>query len=376
MKRNIFAIFFVFVLFFPLNVGLANDRNLDFFYSPHCNACIKVKQEVIPKLVDKYTYYKINMFNIEEADNINKLMRIGQAFGKDKVMVPAISVDGKFFVGSNEIENIFEYLAQDKNSSANLKYSDENFDAKKYFHQLPLFTIVSAGLVDGINPCAFAVIVFFISFLNFYSFRKRAIVFIGLGYILAVFISYFLIGFGVFNALYRLKGFYLLMKIFYVLVGTFCFAVSGLSFYDYYKFKKFKTFEDMSLQLPQGIKNKIRLLITSKFRNSSSGVYFMFLVSFFVGISVSLLEAVCTGQVYVPIITMIIKDSWLSTKAWLFFLIYNIMFIIPLIVIFVLSLWGVSSENFKNFMKNNFSRIKIILGLLFLVLGGLMIWNV
>ena len=37
---------------------------------------------------------------------------------------------------------------------------------KNFFNQITVWAIIGAGLADGINPCAFAVIVFFISFLN------------------------------------------------------------------------------------------------------------------------------------------------------------------------------------------------------------------
>jgi hypothetical protein len=38
------------------------------------------------------------------------------------------------------------------------------------FKSLGLLTIVSPGLIDGINPCAFATLIFFISYLFLYNF--------------------------------------------------------------------------------------------------------------------------------------------------------------------------------------------------------------
>jgi hypothetical protein len=70
---------------------------------------------------------------------------------------------------------------------------------------LPL--IIISGLLDGINPCAFAVLLFFLAFL----FRvmqsspnretKRRIIEVGTVYITSIYIAYLLIGIGILNAI-------------------------------------------------------------------------------------------------------------------------------------------------------------------------------
>jgi hypothetical protein len=63
------------------------------------------------------------------------------------------------------------------------------------FKGLGLLTIVSAGLIDGINPCAFATLIFFVSYLAFIGRKKKEVLWVGMGFSGAVFITYLLIGF-------------------------------------------------------------------------------------------------------------------------------------------------------------------------------------
>jgi cytochrome c biogenesis protein CcdA len=90
---------------------------------------------------------------------------------------------------------------------------------------------------------------------------------------------------------------------------------------------------------------------------------------------VSLLEAACTGQVYLPTIVYIVKNTKLRLKALTYLILYNLMFILPLIVIFILSLVGFSSQKFNVFLKKHLGTIKIILAFIFLLLGLLVIWD-
>ncbi|MCM8781940.1 MAG: hypothetical protein NC828_02680, partial [Candidatus Omnitrophica bacterium] len=238
--------------------------------------------------------------------------------------------------------------------------------------------IISAGLIDGINPCAFTVIVFFISFLYLQGYRRRELELIGLSFILAVFLTYLFIGLGIFRFLYVLRHFYLFSKILYYLIATMCFILAGFSFYDLWLFKKTKKFEGLTLQSPQIIKNRIHSVISFHYRKTphqeSSPDYnrplFNLIISAFItGFLVSLLEAVCTGQLYLPAITFMLKEPALKAKAFLYLIIYNFMFVVPLFIVFILALWGSTSEDFARFVKKHFIVIRIFMAGLFIILG-------
>ncbi|MGF1655598.1 MAG: hypothetical protein ACFCU3_01325 [Verrucomicrobiales bacterium] len=59
---------------------------------------------------------------------------------------------------------------------------------------LILDLVVAAGLLDGLNPCAFATIIFLLSYLQVARKSGREILQIGVAYILGVFCTYFALG--------------------------------------------------------------------------------------------------------------------------------------------------------------------------------------
>jgi cytochrome c biogenesis protein CcdA len=93
------------------------------------------------------------------------------------------------------------------------------------------------------------------------------------------------------------------------------------------------------------------------------------------GFLVSILEAVCTGQMYLPTITFILKTTTLKLKAFTYLLVYNIMFIIPLVVIFLLALFGVTSQQFAQFIRKHMVSIKLLMAVVFISLGVLLVWR-
>ncbi len=251
------------------------------------------------------------------------------------------------------------------------------------FKSFTLIAIISAGLIDGINPCAFTVIVFFISFLALQGYRKRELIFIGLAFILAVFLTYLGIGLGIFNFFYTLAGFWVVTHLLNIIIGSLSIILGIFAIYDFIKFKKTDSTEDLILQLPLAVKERIHKVVGFFYRKSPQEkqekskpalgrLVFYALVT---GFLVSLLEAVCTGQVYLPTISFVLKSTTLKLEALGYLLLYNIMFIAPLIVIFTLALLGVTSQQFSGFLKKHLGLVKIIMAVLFFGLGIYLLWR-
>jgi len=243
--------------------------------------------------------------------------------------------------------------------------------------------IIAAGLGDGINPCAFTVIVFFISFLSLQGYRKKELVAIGLSFILAVFITYILIGLGLFNIIYSLDKFLWVRKIFNIAIGIFSITLGVLSVYDLVNFKKTSHTEGLILQLPETVKNQIHKIIGWHYRKpkesgrkeSKPHILKLALSAVVTGFLVSFLELVCTGQLYLPTIKFALKNTQFKLQALIYLLIYNIMFIVPLTIIFILALLGVTSEQFSKFLRKHLEDIKILMALLFFSLGIFLLWR-
>lgn len=364
-------LFSLILLVLPLSSFAKEKVSATLFYSTHCKVCHSLKEEFLPRIEEKYKgrleWQKLN--TSEDPDSLVLLISLSEHFDLKDAFVPSILVGDIFLVGEENIKKDLERAVDTALAAKNKPLSFLKMGIKEFFNKFSVFTVAGNGLVDGINPCAFAVIIFFISFLGVYGYKRFEMIYVGTFYCLAVFITYLLIGLGVFNFFYSLEQVYLLVKAFYYFVALFCFLMAAAAFYDYYRFKKTGSSQEALLQLPQFLKKRINIVIGSRLRKKKGGAWDLCVSSFVVGFLVSLLEAICTGQVYLPTIVFILKNTGLKLKAAAYLFLYNFMFILPLIIIFLLSLAGVSSKKFSNFLKNNLGRIKILMAFLFLCLG-------
>jgi len=382
MQTHIFklklGLLIIFILCSLNLYAYSNQIQIYLFSSPHCKVCLKLKKEFIPKILSKYkNEVELRELNVDEPKNLALLVYLfGQYYQGKKVMIPSVFVGSALLVGRKEIEtNLDNFLHKYSKKKFSLPIFGSLKDLIEKFKSLSIFTVISAGLIDGINPCAFAVIVFFVSFLGVYGYGKKEVIYIGTSYVLSVFVTYILIGLGIFKVLYSLSHFYFLMKLFYYSVALLCFILAAFALYDYVRFKRTKQTDGLILQLPEFLKKRINLVIGAGMREKKyARIAELCLISLFVGFVVSLLEAACTGQVYIPIITFILKVPYLRLRAFIYLVLYNLMFVLPLIVIFTLSLIGVSSKQFNTFLKRNLGRVKIIMTVLFLTLGIFMLW--
>ena len=351
------------------------------FVSPTCVHCNKLKREYWDKLQQKYKdRVHFTMYDITQEGNHLIFMETAKAYGVEKLGYPAAAVGSSFLVGyPTEIgtyaENAIEkaLLLHEKTRLRTEAVTDQ--EAQKAFEQITFWAIVGAGLVDGINPCAFAVIVFFISFLTVYKYTRREIILVGVSYCVAVFCAYLLLGVGVFRFLYALRGFSYVIKTFYVLTAGLCLVFFFLALYDLWVYRKTKKTDGMLLQLPLALKTRIHKIIGFFLRDKNQSAWRLTLAALAVGFGVSLVEAVCTGQVYVPTCVLIMQNPQFRTQAIFYLVLYNMMFIVPLVTVFVLALLGYESKGFNDFLKKHLGIAKICLCLVFLGLFILLLGN-
>jgi cytochrome c biogenesis protein CcdA len=372
-KVNLFLFLF---LAFASSLA-AKAVEVKYFYKTGCKGCIYFKENVLPGLKQRYhgrvVWKKLDIS--QNRDAFIELYNLNIARGEDSLGVPAVLIGNELLTGPSEIANNFDdaYRETIETSKADKTIIGKK-NLKQIYEKMSLPAVLFFGLIDGLNPCAFAVIVFFVSFLAVYGYGRKEMVYVGSAYCLAVFICYVLLGLGVFKAIYLLSGFHLLIKIFYWLVAGLCFVFFVFSIYDLARYKKTGKSEGMLLQLPKPFKIAINKVFGKFLRGKNkAGILKMTLAAFVVGFLVSIIEAVCTGQVYVPVLTFIVKESGLKTKAFFYLLLYNIMFIMPLVAVFILSLAGYKSKSFDGFLKKHLAMIKVILAFVFLLLGLMLV---
>jgi cytochrome c biogenesis protein CcdA len=334
-------------------------KNLKFYFvftiivfeSPNCPHCQKLKKEFFPYISKLYNE-KVEFFDLGRVENYKiyseNLKKIGLEVSLPSEL-PVVFYKNNVVVGEKEIKEKLPILLKGKNEIVSNKIKE-----------ITLPAIILAGLLDGINPCAFGVIVFFISFLIATGKSKERIIYTGIFYIFGVFLTYFFIGVflkGIVNLIFAIN---VLVKFIFLISGIFCVLAGFLNIIEFKKDAR-----EYKIKLPEKVKKRINQIIASFFMKN-----YHLPTSFFIGAIISIQESICTGQLYLPSILLISK---FSRNFNLYLLIYNLFFIMPLIFIFLFVFFGMKSQFLSSILKKSLPLTKSLVGIIFLFLGSLLI---
>ena len=141
-----------------------------------------------------------------------------------------------------------------------------------------------------------------------------------------------------------------------------------LSFRDAYRFRVSKNPDDVTLQLPFAIKERIHRILRGKLGGKATAAG-----AFIAGSAVTALESVCTGQIYVPTLVFVLKSGEADLRGWMSLLVYNGMFILPLVVVLLLTYRGMKTQRLIDWSTRNVVGSKILIGCLFAALAVIII---
>lgn len=343
---------------------------LAFFGDPGCPPCDDA-WDTITQLGQEYSNLEARRFNFIVEENLELALALENLYnvpGHPKRLV---------FIGDN-------YLSGDNITEGNLrslieKYSQTGTEPPwemveptedilvEEFRGWGVLTVITAGLADGINPCAFAVVVFFVSYFAYLGRKRREIMLVGVSFILAVFLTYLLVGIGILLFVRELEAYPLMSSVVRISIAGLAIAFGSLSLYDYYLFRK-RGAKAMKLQMPRALKRRTHAIIRKTRRAA-----FIIPFAFAVGIVISLFELGCTGQIYVPTIAYVMGEPGLQVQAFLYLILYNLMFILPLLAIFGLASLGVRSRKLAEFGRRHTGKTKIILAAILFILAVLLL---
>ena len=351
------------------------SAELTYFYQSGCAKCGRtdVLLDYLSRRYPKLSIKKIDLSTPEGKRLSEAISERVNLPNEKRLTAPAILI-GKEYLSQKEIseERIEEILLSSKKSpSPILILPEEMKKAEKSiierFKSLGPIPVAFAGLIDGINPCAFATLIFLVSYLTMIGWKKSEVFKVGLGFTGAVFVTYLLIGLGLISFIQCFSFTPILSKGIYLLASVFALTMGCLSFYDFHMWKRGKE-EAMKLQLPRSLKK----LIHKTVRRVDLSKYYL-LGAVFLGFIVSLFEFTCTGQVYLPTIIFVMSISPLKGDALSYLLLYNLASIVPLALVFCLFYLGVTQRRFTFFLKKRGALIKLITSAFFFLLGGIML---
>jgi cytochrome c biogenesis protein CcdA/glutaredoxin len=345
----------------------ATSADMVYFGSRFCVSCARVEAEGVFDSL-KEDGFNITSYYLEDDSAYLGLLRDYQAtYGLplDSVSTPIIFVGGQSFAGEDDILRAFNSgeLSRIMETETILPLTSAPLA------DFSLFGFILLGLVDSINPCAIAMLLMFISLLNF-STKKRVILSVAFTYIGTIFISYFLFGTILYRFLTAIPGGSILVQIVpwvIIVLSGFLVVLNGYDFLVTY----LERYDKVKNQLPRGIQKfnqRLMKAFTTKMEEGSAMVY---VITFLVALIVSVTEFLCTGQAYLTAILHLIQSTTLVGRGIVLLLFYNIIFVFPLIVITFIAVRANSVMGVSIFMRERLHYIKLFSALVFL---GIMIY--
>lgn len=367
-----------------------------YFYAYDCPNCAKIKpflEKIKEKYKDKIDFLEHDVKNKEECRQLFFKFTETYNLPGDKAKVPIIFAGNDYLLGVSDIERKLDSLIGEKIAkSENLKIDCHKFleDWEKGIHDnttpdlascsavdsqdfcgidnpannekpddakqaISIGLIITTAAIDSINPCAIAVLLFLIAVLISLKANKKRIIAVGLVYIFGVFISYYLAGIGLLGAIshFNIARQINIFAGAIVIVAAFISIKEGL--------------------MPQGLQ---LLVIPEK----TKGVFMnlmqkgSFPAVFLAGILVSAFELPCTGQVYLGILSLMSQEN-MKTQAYFYLFLYNLIFVLPLVIILIAAAWGLDIEKIQKLRKKTRMGIKVLIGMIMLVLGIWLIYS-
>lgn len=213
--------------------------------------------------------------------------------------------------------------------------------------------VIVTGLLDSVNPCAFAVILLLLAFLFTLRKSRSHILKLGFVYVGMIFLVYFAIGLGILQAVrFSNDPHFVARAGAWLLIG-----LGVINLVEYL----FPTFP-IKLHMPKIAGARTNALIKQATLPTTM----------LAGLLVGLCTFPCSGGIYVSIITLLNAKT---TLAWgvSYLALYNIMFVLPLIVILLLVSNRMAAKTWARWEREQSLKIRLWYGVIMVSLGVAML---
>lgn len=212
---------------------------------------------------------------------------------------------------------------------------------------LPLVGV--AALIDSINPCAFSILLLTIAFLMSIGKGRSNILKIGGVYILGIFAVYILIGLGILQVLHIFNTPHFMAKVGASLLIIF----GGINLINEF----FPSFP-VKLRIPHATHNKMAQLMEKASLPTA----------FLLGVLVGICEFPCTGGPYLMVLGLL-HDQGTYFAGVGYLLLYNLIFVLPLVLILLISSDNALVEKVMALKKAENKNMRLWGGVAMIVLG-------
>ena len=356
----------------------AKTLHLAFFRQKNCAKCSRQDKE-LELLKHNLPEVEIAAFDVAELSSQAMLTRFHNHFSLPRTkqsIIPLIVWSNGYITGrlaeAAELQEKLSHAQGDCFWLSPITAEELEAERKRERNLLDTFLIIeviTSGLGDGINPCAFATSLFLISYLLMRHRRRREIAAIGGAFCIGVFGAYLLFGIGISFLIDFLNRFAWVKSGLYILFAIISAVLAVLHLRDALIFRKTGKASDMDMGLSKethrGIHSKIRAFMEHQ-------TWLMIPAAVVLGAVVSSMELACTGQIYLPTL-IAINSAGINAKSFSLLLLYNVCFILPLLVVTGLALFGTGLKAVTTWAQNNVFSTKVTMAIIFAVIAVIMI---
>lgn len=228
---------------------------------------------------------------------------------------------------------------------------------------LPLVTV--AGLIDGINPCAIGMLILLSGYLLVFAKKPERIIKTGILYIGVVYLTYLAIGYSLFASLNTLNlSFYHI--IFNQIFGGLLLLLGLVNIKDFWFVQerggkgvvgKIKSFH---LEIPQRVRPNLLKIVE---RVSYPATVFLAVI-------VTIFETPCSLPIYLGTINILSQSGLSGLDILAYFLYYNFLFVLPLIIILLVIWQGKRVVEVKEWEHKYKKWMKLLIGLLLVIISS------
>jgi len=349
--RPLLLVLFLLLPGTAVHAEVGQPVDLAFFYGRGCPHCAAMMQ-FLQTMEAKYPQLRVRQYEVYfDDDNARLFERVADAYHFEITGVPTIFLGDDAITGFSEdaepelASKIEQCIIQGCRSPL------DRIAGNARARTLTFSAVVFGAAVDAINPCAFAVLIILITTILGAGTRRRAL-YAGLAFSLSIFASYYLMGLGLYSAV-EAAG---VTQAIYVAVALLAIVVGLFNLKDYLWYGKW-----FVMEVPLTWRPALKGLIQSVTTVPSA---------FVVGFAVSLFLLPCTSGPYIVILGLLAKTaSRPSATLWL--LLYNAVFILPMILITVAVYLGVTTlEKAERWRTQHLQLLHLISGIILLLLGA------
>jgi cytochrome c biogenesis protein CcdA/thiol-disulfide isomerase/thioredoxin len=222
---------------------------------------------------------------------------------------------------------------------------------------------IALGLADSINPCAISVLaLMLIAIVTYNPGNRKKVLLAGLAFISAVILMYLLYGYLIITAFQFIQSLASIKLYIYKALGAGAVILGILELKDYFMYKP----GGIATEMPLFFRPKVNKLISKI--TSPIGAFGM-------GLFVTLFLLPCTVGPYIILGGLLADQGFINAIPLL--LLYNFVFVLPMIVITIIVFIGSKrAEDVKDWKEKNVRKMHLVAGILMLIIGVLMVLGV